>query len=127
MFTDNRAFSSFAVKDLDEAKAFYGQTLGLAVEVFDDMGIMELTLGSGAKVMVYPKSDHEPAVFTILNFDVDDVEAAVDGLNSRGVVTKIYDDADFPTDDKGISRDMGPEIAWFRDPSGNVLAVMTAS
>lgn len=127
MFTHNRAFSSFAVKDLDEAKAFYGETLGLAVEVYDDMGIMELTVGSGAKVMVYPKPDHEPAVFTILNFDVDDVEAAVDDLNSRGVVTKIYDDADFPTDDKGISRGMGPEIAWFTDPSGNVLAVLTAA
>ncbi|GAB2847273.1 VOC family protein [Microbacterium insulae] len=127
MFTHNRAFSSFAVKDLDEAKAFYGETLGLAVEVYDDMGIMELTLGSGAKVMVYPKPDHEPAVFTILNFDVDDVEAAVDDLNSRGVVTKIYDDADFPTDDKGISRGMGPEIAWFTDPSGNVLAVLAAA
>lgn len=127
MFTHNRAFSSFAVKDLDEAKAFYGETLGLAVEVYDDMGIMELTLGSGAKVMVYPKPDHEPAVFTILNFDVDDVEAAVDDLNSRGVITKIYDDADFPTDDKGISRGMGPEIAWFTDPSGNVLAVLAAA
>lgn len=126
MFTDNRAFSSFAVKDLDAAKTFYGETLGLPVEVFDDMGILELTLGSGAKVMVYPKPDHEPAVFTIMNFDVDDVEAAVDDLNAQGVVTKIYDDADFPTDEKGISRSMGPEIAWFRDPSGNVLSVLRA-
>lgn len=125
MFTSERAFSSFAVRDLDEAKAFYGETLGLAFEVFD-MGIIELTLGSGAKVMIYPKDDHEPAVFTIMNFDVDDVEAAVDDLNARGIVTKIYDDAEFPTDDKGISRGMGPEIAWFRDPSGNVLAVLKA-
>lgn len=126
MFTSDRAFSSFAVKDLDEAKVFYGDTLGIPVQELD-MGIIELTLGSGARVMVYPKPDHEPAVFTILNFDVDDVEAAVDELHARGVVTKIYDDADFPTDDKGISRDMGPAIAWFRDPSGNVLAVLSTS
>ncbi len=126
MFTSDRAFSSFAVKDLDEAKVFYGDTLGIPVQELD-MGIIELTLGSGARVMVYPKPDHEPAVFTILNFDVDDVEAAVDELHARGIVTKIYDDADFPTDDKGISRDMGPAIAWFRDPSGNVLAVLSTS
>lgn len=126
MFTSDRAFSGFAVKDLDEARAFYGDTLGMRVQTLD-MGILELTLGSGAKVMVYPKPDHEPAVFTIMNFDVDDVEAAVDDLNARGVVTKIYDDADFPTDAKGISHDMGPDIAWFRDPSGNVLAVLKAS
>jgi predicted enzyme related to lactoylglutathione lyase len=126
MFTSDRAFSSFAVKDLDEAKVFYGDTLGIPVQEMD-MGIIELTLGSGARIMVYPKPDHEPAVFTILNFDVDDVEAAVDDLNARGIVTKIYDDADFPTDDKGISRDMGPAIAWFRDPSGNVLAVLSTS
>jgi predicted enzyme related to lactoylglutathione lyase len=126
MFTSDRAFSSFAVKDLDEAKAFYGDTLGIPVQEMD-MGIIELTLGSGARIMVYPKPDHEPAVFTILNFAVDDVEAAVDDLHARGIVTKIYDDADFPTDDKGISRDMGPAIAWFRDPSGNVLAVLSTS
>lgn len=125
MFTSARAFSSFAVKDLEEATAFYDETLGLPVETLD-MGIIELTLGSGAKVMVYPKPDHEPAGFTVLNFDVDDVEAAVDQLNARGVVTKIYDDADFPTDEKGIARGNGPEIAWFRDPSGNVLAVLKA-
>ena len=126
MFTPDRAFSGFAVADIDEAKAFYGDTLGIPVQLLD-MGILELTLGSGAKVMVYPKPDHEPAGYTILNFDVDDVEAAVDDLNARGIVTKIYDDADFPTDAKGIMRGQGPEIAWFRDPSGNVLSVLTAS
>ncbi len=126
MFTPDRAFSSFAVTDLDAAKAFYGDTLGMPVQLLD-MGILELRVGSGARVMVYPKADHEPAVFTVLNFDVDDVEAAVDDLNARGVVTKIYDDSEFPTDEKGISRDMGPEIAWFRDPSGNVIAVLKAS
>ncbi|WP_374311776.1 VOC family protein [Microbacterium sp.] len=126
MFTSDRAFSSFAVKDLDEAKAFYGDKLGIPVQEMD-MGLLELTLGSGTRVMVYPKPDHEPAVYTILNFAVDDVEAAVDDLNARGIVTKIYDDADFPTDDKGVSRDMGPAIAWFLDPSGNVLAVLSTS
>jgi predicted enzyme related to lactoylglutathione lyase len=126
MFTSDRAFSSFAVKDLDEAKAFYGDKLGIPVQEMD-MGLLELTLGSGTRVMVYPKPDHEPAVYTILNFAVDDVEAAVDDLNARGIVTKIYDDADFPTDDKVISRDMGPAIAWFLDPSGNVLAVLSTS
>jgi predicted enzyme related to lactoylglutathione lyase len=124
MFTAEGAFSGFAVKDLAEAKAFYGDTLGMSVRELD-MGILELTLGSGARVMVYPKPDHEPAVFTIMNFDVDDVDAAVDDLNARGVVTKIYDDSEFPTDAKGISRDLGPAIAWFRDPSGNVLAVLS--
>jgi predicted enzyme related to lactoylglutathione lyase len=123
MFTAQGAFSGFAVKDLDEAKAFYGETLGMSVQELD-MGLLELTLGSGARVMVYPKPDHEPAVFTIMNFEVDDVDTAVDDLNARGVVTKIYDDSEFPTDAKGISRDMGPAIAWFRDPSGNVLSVL---
>ncbi|MDY0908272.1 VOC family protein [Microbacterium sp. CFBP9034] len=126
MFTPDRAFSGFAVRDIDEAKAFYGDTLGIPATL-NEMGILQLTLGSGATVIAYPKPDHEPAGFTIMNFDVDDVEAAVDDLNSRGVRTKIYDDADFPTDAKGIARDMGPEIAWFRDPSGNVLSVLKGS
>ncbi|MHC2998394.1 VOC family protein [Microbacterium sp. HJ5] len=126
MFTPDRAFSGFAVRDIDEAKKFYGDTLGMPVEL-GEMGILELKLGSGASVMVYPKADHEPAVFTILNFDVDDVEAAVDDLNARGVVTKIYDDSEFPTDAKGIAHGMGPDIAWFRDPSGNVISVLKAS
>ena len=126
MFTPDRAFSGFAVRDTAEAKTFYGDTLGIPVSL-NEMGILELTLGSGATVIAYPKSDHEPAGFTILNFDVDDVEAAVDDLNARGVKTKIYDDADFPTDEKGIARGMGPDIAWFRDPSGNVLSVLKGS
>lgn len=88
------------------------------------MGMLTLELGSGAEVIVYPKPDHVPAVFTILNFGVDDVEAAVDDLNARGVVTKIYSDPDYGTDAKGISRGHGPDIAWFRDPSGNVISVL---
>ncbi len=123
MFSSTHAFSEFGVKDIDAARAFYADMLGLSVEL-NDMGILEITLGSGAHVIAYPKPDHEPAGFTILNFAVDDVEAAVDELNSRGVVTKIYTDPDFGTDPKGISRGRGPDIAWFRDPSGNVLAVL---
>lgn len=123
MFTHSAAFSGFAVDDIDAAETFYGDTLGLPVRK-NEMGILEITLGSGATVIVYPKSDHEPAVFTILNFPVDDVETAVDELNARGVVTKIYD-GENGGDAKGIVRGYGPEIAWFRDPAGNVLSVLT--
>lgn len=123
MFTHSAAFSGFAVDDIDAAETFYGDTLGLPVRM-NEMGILEITLGSGATVIVYPKSDHEPAVFTILNFPVDDVETAVDELNARGVVTKIYD-GENGGDAKGIVRGYGPEIAWFRDPAGNVLSVLT--
>jgi len=123
MLSKSAAFSGFAVDDIDDARAFYADTLGLTVEL-NDMGILDIALGSGAHVIAYPKPDHVPAGFTILNFPVDDVEAAVDELNSRGVVTKIYDDTEFGGDEKGISRGSGPDIAWFRDPAGNVLSVL---
>lgn len=123
MFRSDRAFSGFAVSDLPAALTFYRDTLGLTVRE-GEMGMLTLELGSGAEVIVYPKPDHVPAVFTILNFGVDDVEAAVDDLNARGVVTKIYSDPDYGTDAKGISRGHGPDIAWFRDPSGNVISVL---
>lgn len=126
MFTSSGAFSGFSVDDIPEAKRFYSETLGMKVTE-NEMGILELQLNSGARVMVYGKPNHEPASFTILNFDVDDVESAVDDLNSRGVKTKIYDDADLPTDAKGIARGQGPDIAWFRDPAGNVLSVLKSS
>jgi len=90
------------------------------------MGILDIALGSGAHVIAYPKPDHEPAGFTILNFPVDDVDAAVDALNAKGVVTKIYD-GEYGGDEKGISRGYGPDIAWFRDPAGNVLSVLKDS
>ncbi|HEX5731097.1 VOC family protein [Microbacterium sp.] len=125
MLSKSAAFSGFAVNDIDAARAFYADTLGLTVEL-GDMGILDIALGSGAHVIAYPKADHEPAGFTILNFPVDDVEAAVDELNARGVVTKIYDDPEFGGDEKGISRGDGPDIAWFRDPAGNVLSVLKA-
>ena len=126
MFTTERAYSSFAVPDIDEAVAFYRDTLGLDVTVWEEMGGgSTFKLPSGGTVFVYPKEDHQPAVFTILNFGVDDVDAAVDDLNARGVVTKIYTDPDYGTDEKGISRGFmdGPDMAWFRDPAGNVISV----
>lgn len=123
MFSESAAFSGFGVTDVDAARTFYADILGLSVEL-NEMGILDIELGSGAHVIAYPKPDHEPAGFTILNFPVDDVEAAVDELNARGVVTKIYTQPDFGTDEKGISRGRGPDIAWFRDPAGNVLSVL---
>ena len=123
MFTPSGAFSGFSVNDIDAAKEFYGETLGVEVSV-SEMGILQLHLGSGAVVIAYPKPNHEPATFTILNFEVDDVEAAVDDLNARGVVTTIYDSSELPVDSKGIVRGNGPDIAWFRDPAGNVLSVL---
>jgi catechol 2,3-dioxygenase-like lactoylglutathione lyase family enzyme len=125
MFKDSQAFSSFAVKDLDAAKAFYGGKLGQDVRD-GPMGIMELHLSAGATVMVYPKDDHEPAIYTILNFPVDDIDAAVDKLTAAGVTMEQYGREDLPQDAKGIARDPnGPAIAWFKDPSGNILAVLT--
>jgi len=123
VLSNSAAFSGFAVNDIDAARTFYADTLGLTVTL-NDMGILDITLGSGAHVIAYPKADHEPAGFTILNFPVPDVEAAVDQLNARGVVTKIYDDPEFGGDAKGIARGFGPDIAWFRDPAGNVLSVL---
>jgi predicted enzyme related to lactoylglutathione lyase len=125
MFTTSDAFSGFSVDDIDAARTFYGETLGLKVEP-DQMGFLTLTLDSGASILIYSKPNHVPAEFTILNFPVKDVEAAVDDLIARGVNTKIYDDAEFPTDSKGIMREEGPEIAWFKDPAGNVLSVLSA-
>ena len=121
MFTPNGAFSGFSINDLDAAKKFYGETLGLAVRE-NAMGFLNLELASGATVLAYVKPDHEPASFTIMNFEVDDVESAVDDLNARGVVTKIY--YGIADDDKGIMRGNGPDIAWFKDPAGNVLSVL---
>ncbi len=126
MFTPTHALSGFSVDDLAAAKRFYGETLGLAV-VDGEMGTARITLPGGAQVLLYPKGDHQPASYTMLNFVVDDVEAAVDQLNELGVRTKIYDDSDMggmSTDAKGIMRGHGPDIAWFKDPAGNVLSVL---
>ncbi len=125
MFTAAGAFSGFSVDDIDAARTFHGETLGLAVST-NEMGFLELQLGRGAKILIYSKPNHTPASFTILNFPADDVEAAVDDLNARGVPTKIYADDQLPSDSKGILRGDGPDIAWFLDPAGNVLSVLSS-
>jgi catechol 2,3-dioxygenase-like lactoylglutathione lyase family enzyme len=124
MFKDTKAFSGFAVDDLDAAREFYGETLGLRIST--EMGLLNLLLADGERpTLVYPKPDFEPATYTILNFPVADIDAAVDGLIERGVAFEIYDG--FGQDEKGIARgDEGPPIAWFRDPAGNILAVLEA-
>ena len=127
MLKDSKAFSGFAVKDLEAAKAFYGGTLGQDVRD-GPMGNLELHLAGGATVFIYPKEDHEPATYTILNFPVDDVDAAVDELTSAGVKMEQYGRPEMQQDAKGIARDpSGPAIAWFKDPSGNILSVLTTS
>jgi catechol 2,3-dioxygenase-like lactoylglutathione lyase family enzyme len=125
MFTTTGAFSGFSVDDIDAARIFYGKTLGFSVAT-NEMGFLEVMLDSGAMILIYSKPNHVPASFTILNFPADDVEAAVDDLNTRGVVTKIYSDDQMPSDSKGIMRGNGPDIAWFLDPAGNVLSVVSA-
>lgn len=123
MFKDTKAFSGFSVDDIERAKEFYGDTLGLAVS--DDNGILTLQIAGDRPVIVYPKGDdHEAASFTILNFPVDDVDAAVEALGERGVEFERYEG--FGQDEKGIMRDQGPTIAWFKDPAGNVLSVIDA-
>jgi catechol 2,3-dioxygenase-like lactoylglutathione lyase family enzyme len=120
MFRDTKAYSSFAVDDVQRAKEFYGDTLGLRVS--EEHGLLQLNLAGDRAVLVYPKPDHTPASYTVLNFPVDDIDAAVDDLAKRGVRFERY--AGFEADDKGIVRDVeGPAIAWFTDPAGNVLAV----
>ena len=125
MFENTPAFSGFAVDDLDAARSFYGDTLG--IEVTDEpMGILTLNLAGNRPTMVYPKPDFTPATYTILNFEVDDIDAAVDELVARGVEFERYDG--FEQDEKGIARATSedePNIAWFKDPAGNILSVLT--
>jgi catechol 2,3-dioxygenase-like lactoylglutathione lyase family enzyme len=123
MFGRSKAFSGFAVDDVDRARSFYGETLGL--DVTEDDGLLHLHLGSGADVLVYPRPEHTPAAFTVLNFPVDDVEAAVDELGRRGVRFERY--PGFDADERGIHRGDGPAIAWFTDPAGNILSVLQES
>jgi predicted enzyme related to lactoylglutathione lyase len=124
MLKDSKVFSSFSVDDIPKAKEFYQDTLGLNVKE-DQMGMLELHFADGNRVMIYPKPNHTPASFTVLNFKVDNVEATVDDLVSRGVQFEHYDYEQLKTDEKGISRDNGgPTIAWFTDPSGNIISVV---
>ena len=123
MLTDSKAFSGFAVDDLQKANEFYGQTLGVKTSMIDvPGGLLTLHLAGDRDTFVYPKPDFEPATYTILNFPVDDVEAAVDELTARGVEFERYEG--FEQDEKGISRGNGPTIAWFKDPAGNILSVL---
>ena len=128
MLSKSAAFSGFAVDDIDAARTFYARHPRTRRRG-NAMGFSNLKLASGASIFIYSKPDHEPAGFTILNFPVKDVEAAVDELNSRGVQTKIYSDDEIRSDAKGIVRGdgEGPDIAWFRDPAGNVLSVLDDS
>jgi catechol 2,3-dioxygenase-like lactoylglutathione lyase family enzyme len=124
MFKDTRAFSGFSVNDLQRAKEFYGQTLGL--DVSEANGLLQLHLAGGMTILVYPKDNHTPATFTILNFPVVNIEQAVDALARKGVRFESYNEGDLVTDEKGISRGGGPNIAWFKDPAGNILSVLEA-
>ena len=122
MLENSKAFSGFSVDDVSKAQKFYGETLGLRVS--EENGMLQLQIAGDREILVYPKEDHAPAVFTILNFPVDDIEQAVDGLTQRGVEFERYPGAETKTDAKGIFRGGGPLIAWFKDPAGNVLSVM---
>lgn len=121
MFEKSEGFSGFSVDDISKAKEFYSKTLGL--EVSEANGLLELHLAGGTTILIYPKDNHEPATFTILNFPVSDIERAVEDLNKAGVNLEEYG-GDIETDEKGIFRGGGPNIAWFKDPAGNILSVL---
>ena len=123
MFKDSKAFSSFSVDDLQKAKAFYTGILQLEVKELE-MGVMELHLAGGTTVLVYPKPNHEAAGFTVLNFPVPNVEEKVAALKNAGVTFERYDLPELKTDADNICRGGGPVIAWFKDPAGNIIAVM---
>ena len=120
MFANTKAFSGFAVDDVQKAREFYGDTLGLKTS--EEYGLMTLHLAGDRPTLVYPKPDHTPADYTILNFPVDDIDEAVDALAGRGIQFDRYDGME--QDEKGIMRAQGPYIAWFKDPAGNVLSVL---
>ena len=122
MLKDSKAFSGFSVNDLQKAQEFYRRTLGLDVTKEKEGLVLHIT--GGCKIFVYPKPNHVPATFTILNFPVDNVEEAVDELTKRGVRFEVYNEGDLKTDKKGIFRGGGPKIAWFKDPAGNFLSVL---
>ena len=125
MFKDTKAFSSFSVDDIQKAKKFYGQTLGLEVSESYGGRLSEIHIAGGRNILIYPKANHTPATFTILNFPVDNLEHAMDDLTKLGVRFEIYNEGDLKTDEKGISLSGdGPKVAWFKDPAGNVLSVL---
>ncbi len=120
MFTNAKAFSGFAVDDVDKAREFYSETLGL--EVSEENGLLTLHIAGDRPTLIYPRPNHTPAEYTILNFPVDDIDQAVDDLTARGVQFERYEG--FNQDERGIVRAEGPPIAWFKDPAGNVLSVI---
>ena len=125
MLKNSPAFSGFSVNDIAKAKEFYSQTLGL--DVTENMGLLTLNITGSNKVIIYPKPNHTPATFTVLNFPVDNVETAVDQLGKKGIIFEKYDMPDLKTDEKGIAHTpegKGPDIAWFKDPAGNILSVL---
>jgi catechol 2,3-dioxygenase-like lactoylglutathione lyase family enzyme len=123
MFANTKAYSGFAVDDLQQAHEFYAETLGIKASVLDEEnGLMSLHLAGDRDTLVYRKPDYTPATYTILNFQVDDIDEAVDELTARGVQLERYDG--FEQDEKGVARGNGPQIAWFKDPAGNVLSVL---
>ncbi len=123
MFASTKATNGFAVDDIEAAKRFYGETLGLGVKTMsEEFGVAAIELAGGRDTLMYAKPDFVPATYTILNFEVDDIDAAVDGLLERGVELERYEG--FDQDEKGIARGRGPDIAWFKDPAGNILAVL---
>lgn len=122
MFLNNKAFSGVSVSSIDEAKEFYEGVLGLDVAE-NEMGILELTLAGGHKIILYPKPNHIPATYTVLNFIVNDIDKTVDELTGKGIKFEQYDEPYLKTDEKGICRGK-PLIAWFKDPSGNILSVI---
>ena len=118
---ESHAFSGFSSNDIPAAKRFYGETLGL--DVTEDMGLLNVRYAGGGRGVIYPKPDHQPATFTVLNFPVDDIEAAVDELTAAGIAFERYPGMN--QDERGIARDSdGPKIAWFKDPAGNILSVL---
>ena len=122
MLRDSKAFSGFSAEDIPKAKKFYAETLGL--DVTESNGLLTLRLAGENNVLIYPKPNHIPATFTVLNFPVKDVDLAVDELTKRGVRFEKYDLPDLKTDKKGIMRGNGPSIAWFKDPAGNILSLI---
>jgi predicted enzyme related to lactoylglutathione lyase len=123
MFANTKATNGFAVDDVEAAKRFYGETLGLGTtDLSEEFGVMSIQLAGGRDTLVYRKDDFTPATYTILNFEVDDIDTAVDELAANGVTMERYDG--FDQDDKGIARGPGPSIAWFKDPAGNILSVL---
>ncbi|EDM36460.1 possible cell wall protein [Pedobacter sp. BAL39] len=123
MFKNSKAFSGFSVDHIQKAKAFYRDILGLEVED-SPMGVLQVHLAGSSDLLIYPKENHEPATFTVLNFPVDNVDDAVRELTEKGVHFEHYDEPGIKTDDKGIARGEGHAIAWFRDPAGNILSVI---